>query len=155
VKRQPIAFALKSERVQTLRVAVFTVKATTDQSARWKQAAEAHGQPSVGAWLADAADSYLRQVARGSRPVKLVWRNGVVRVVRMDGKEIEEAGRTSPPFGILSGNLFGRAYAGGHAFTLVYLPERKVLATLSTARECRIMASELAPQWARVGDGAL
>jgi hypothetical protein len=74
----------------------------------------------------------------------LVWSNGVVRVVRMDGKEIEEVGRSSPPFDYLPGNLVGRAYAGGRAFTLVYLPEGKVLATLSTARECRILAPELA-----------
>jgi hypothetical protein len=136
-----------------MKVATFTVKATASQSARWKQAAEAHGQPSVGAWLADAADSYLRQLARGGRPVRLVWRKGIVRALRMDGKTVEEIGKTSPPFGYLPGNLFGREYSGGHAFTLVYLPDGRVLATLSTARECRIMASELAPQWARVGDG--
>ena len=136
----------------SLKTAVFTVKGTLDQSVRWKQASEAHGQTSVGAWLADAADSYLRQLSRGGRPVRLVWRNGVVRVVRMDGKEIEEIGRTSPPFGYLRGNLFGRDYTGGKAFTLIYLPQRKVLATLSTAKECRIMASELAPQWLRAGE---
>jgi hypothetical protein len=36
-------------RSSVLKVATFTVKANVSQSARWKQAIEAHGQTSVGA----------------------------------------------------------------------------------------------------------
>ena len=43
-----------------LKVATFTVHADARQSARWKQAAEGEGFPSVGAWLAGAADAYLK-----------------------------------------------------------------------------------------------
>ena len=51
----------------SLRVASFHVRATTAQSARWKQAADSEGQP-VSAWLAGAADAYLKVRARaGSR----------------------------------------------------------------------------------------
>jgi hypothetical protein len=50
--------------LSSLRVASFTVGATQEQSIRWKRAAESEGFRSVGAWLAEAADAYLKARAR-------------------------------------------------------------------------------------------
>ncbi len=47
-----------------MKVATFTVRATMQQSIRWKQAAEAEGCASVGSWAALALDAYLKARAR-------------------------------------------------------------------------------------------
>ncbi len=75
-----------------LRVASFTVHATAVQSARWKQAAEAEGFHSAGAWLACAADAYLKARARAGQPVPLAWRLGVFKAV-LDSEELLAAVR--------------------------------------------------------------
>ncbi len=59
-----------------MKVASFNVHADARQSARWKQAAEGEGFPSVGAWLAGAADAYLKAWARAGMPIPLAWRRG-------------------------------------------------------------------------------
>jgi len=134
-----------------VKVATFTVRATEAQSIRWKRAADAEGFPSAGAWLSEAADAYLRVRARAGRPLPLAWRLGRFRVVLMDGSEIEVRGKVSPPFGVFQGSSHGPD--GNKLRTLVHLPGRKVVATLRSARQCRALASELAPVLLR-GDPA-
>ena len=137
-----------------MKVASFTVHATAVQSARWKQAAEAEGLHSAGAWLAAAADAYLKVRARAGVPVPLAWRKGVFRVVLEGGETVTVRGRLSPPFGAFAGTSEGPAlYSGRKRFTLVYVPSRRVLATLRSFAHCKALASELARLWYR-GDGA-
>jgi hypothetical protein len=94
-----------------VKVATFTVRATVHQSARWKQAAEAEGFASVGAWAAPAFDAYLELQARAGRPVPLAWRRGRFKV---DGREVR--GKISPPFGTYS------VQEGIDRHALIYLP---------------------------------
>src|SRR4029077_9491622 len=91
-----------------VKVATFTVHATVEQSARWKQAAQAEGFPSAGAWLARAADAYLKVRAKAGLPLPLAWRIGMRFIVRlMDGREVEVRGVASPPFAIFRGTSYG------------------------------------------------
>jgi hypothetical protein len=127
-----------------VKVASFTVRATLAQSERWKRAADAEGYPSAGAWLAEAADAYLKARARAGRPLPLAWRRfGLFRVLLMDGSEIEVPGVVSPPFGIFQGSAHGPHENKGR--TLVHLPSRRVIASLRTSRQCRTLAAEIAP----------
>ena len=127
-----------------MKVASFTVHGTAEQSIRWKRAAEAEGHRSAGTWLAAAADAYLRVRAKAGHPLPLAWRRGVnFRVCLMDGREIEVRGVTSPPFGVFQGTSHGPDT--NKLRTLVHLPTRKVVATLRSSRQCRALASELAP----------
>jgi hypothetical protein len=136
-----------------VKVASFTVHANAQQSARWKQAAEGEGFPSVGRWLAGAADAYLKVRARAGLPIPLAWRKGVFRV-ELDGGETIVRGYVSLPFGVLYGTPAGvPLYLGAHRYTLVYIPSKQALATLRTYAECRSLAAELARQWFRA-DGA-
>jgi hypothetical protein len=131
-----------------VKVASFTVRATLAQSERWKRAADAEGYPSAGAWLADAADAYLKARARAGRPLPLAWRRyGHFRVLLMDGSEIEVRGVVSPPFGIFQGSAHGPN--GNMGRTLVHLPSHRVIASLKTSRQCRTLASEIAPSLLR------
>jgi len=137
-----------------VKTATFTVHATALQSARWKQAAEAEGFPSTGGWLAAAADAYLKVRARAGLPVPLAWRRGVFRVILEGGETATVRGHVSPPFGVFAGTPAELApYPGRKRFTLVYLPARRVLATLQSFAHCKALASELARLWYR-GDGA-
>lgn len=131
-----------------LKVASFTVHATAVQSARWKQAAEAEGFTSAGAWLAAAADAYLRARVKAGAPIPLAWRRGVFRVV-LDGEELTVRGHVSTPFATLHGDGHGRML---HLHRLVYMPTARVLATVRTRQEARALAAELARLWVR-GDG--
>ena len=136
-----------------MKVASFTVHANAQQSARWKQAAEGEGFPSVGAWLAGAADAYLKTRARAGLPIPLAWRKGVFRAELEDGETVVR-GHVSPPFGVFYGTPAAiPSYLGRHRYTLVYLPSRRVLATLKAYRQAQALASELARLWYR-GDGA-
>lgn len=54
-------------------------------------------------------------------------------------------GFLSPPFGVFRGTAEGRGYQACHRHTLVHLPERRIVATLRTYRQCQALASELAP----------
>jgi hypothetical protein len=136
--------------VGRLKVASFTVHATAEQSVRWKRAAEAEGFASAGAWLAGAADAYLKVRARAGLPVPLSWRRfGRYRVVLMDGREVRLPGRVSPPFGIFRGTAEGAGRPGCGRHTLVYLPSGRIVATLGTERDCKALAAELARVWVR------
>jgi hypothetical protein len=140
--------------VKTLRVASFTVHATAAQSARWKQAAEAEGFTSAGAWLACAADAYLKARARAGQPVPLAWRRGRFLVRLESGEEVQVRGQLSDPFGVFMGTAAGpRVHGRQHAvFTLTYLPSRRILATVASFRECKALASDLARVWVRSDD---
>ena len=129
-----------------MKVATFTVRADVHQSARWKQASAGEGFPSVGAWAASALDAYLEHRTRAGRPIPLAWRRGRFPVVLEDGQEVTMPGFLSPPFGAYRGTHDGPAsYLGRHRHTLVHLPERRIIATLRTYRQCQALAAELAP----------
>ena len=126
-----------------MKVASFTVHATADQSIRWKRAAEAEGHRSAGTWLAAAADAYLRVRARAGQPIALAWHLGAFTARLMDGREVQVRGMVSPPFGTYRGNSHGPD--GNKRRTLVHLPTGRVIATLRSSRQCRVLAAELAP----------
>jgi hypothetical protein len=129
-----------------VKVASFTVHADVRQSARWKQAAEGEGFPSVGGWLAVAADRHLQAVARSGRPVPLAWRRGSFTVRLEGGELVPVKGHVSPPFGSFAGTEEGPAsYCGRHRHPLVFLPDCRIIATLRSFRECKTLASEIAP----------
>jgi hypothetical protein len=134
-----------------VKTASFTVHATALQSARWKQAAEGEGFPSVGGWLAAA---YLKVRARAGLPVPLAWRKGLLRIRLEDGELVLVRGHLSPPFGVFAGTPGEPArYHGRKRFTLVYVPSGRFLATLASFAHCKALAGELARLWYR-GDGA-
>jgi len=135
-----------------VKVATFTVHATAEQSRRWKMAAEGEGFQSAGAWLAAAADAYLKARARAGIPIPLAWRKGRFRVELQD-REAELPGFVSMPFGAFRGTVQGRGFQACHRFTLVYIPSRRILATVRTYAQCRALAAELARLWVR-GDGS-
>lgn len=84
------------------------------QGTRWKQAAEAEGHSSVGRWLADAADAYLKAQAAAGQPVSpLGWSRGSFRVVLETG-ETEVYGFASPPFGTFRGLSSSPVTRGQH-----------------------------------------
>jgi len=130
-----------------MKTAAFTVHATEQQSARWKMAAAAGDYASVGSWLSQAADTYLRQLAKSGLPRPLAWHKGRFVAVLANGREREVSGWTSPPFGTFRGGPSRQKRSGPH--TLVYLPTGRLLATLSTVREARGLAAELAAVWVR------
>ena len=132
-----------------LRVAHFTVQATALQSARWKQAAEAEGYFSVGAWLAGAADAYLKARARAGQPLPLKWRRGTFRVRLESGEEVMVRGHVAPPFASYRGTERGPMPYAHNIHTLVYMPTLRILATLSYFRDCRALAADLARTWVR------
>jgi hypothetical protein len=137
-----------------MKTASFTVRADARQSARWKQAAEAEGFPSVGAWLAGAADAYLKQRAKAGLPIPLAWRVGVFSVLLSSGERVKIRGKVAPPFAFYGGTET-RLYEGRgrRRFTLVYVPSGRVLATLNYTRDCKALAAELARLWIR-SDGS-
>jgi hypothetical protein len=132
-----------------VKVATFTVRASVHQSARWKQASETEGFRSVGAWLAAAADAYLKVRAKAGLPLPLVWRRGRFCARLEDGAEPQVSGWIARPFGIFRGDEAGPGYHGCHTYTLAYLPGRRIVATFRYARHCRALAAELAGVWAR------
>lgn len=134
-----------------LKIASFTVRATMAQSARWKLATDAEGFRSVGGWLADAADAYLKVRAKAGIPLPLAWSRGRFRVRLEDGAEPELPGWIGRPFGIFRGTDAGPGYHGCHLYTLVYLPARRIVATFRYAQHCKALAAELAGVWARSG----
>ena len=128
-----------------MKVATFTVRADVHQSARWKQAAHAEGFPSVGPCAAQALDAYLKARARAGNPLPLAWRRGRFQVRLESGAVVEVNGHVSPPFGAYRGTPDGQGRPGRHRQTLVYAPERRIIATLRTYRQCQALAAELAP----------
>ncbi len=132
-----------------MKTASFVVRASMEQSIRWKKSAEGASHPSVGSWLAHAADAYLRQLAESGRPRPLAWRQGLFRVRLLDGETIPTRGMLSVPFGIFRGTVSGPGYYGCHVYSLVYVPTGRILATLTYMRDCKALAAELAALWVR------
>ena len=126
-----------------MKTASFTVRADMQQSIRWKRAADAAGYTSAGAWLADAADAFLRHQARAGLPIPLAWRKGRFRVILMDGAEVEVRGMLSPPFGYYLGTSEGPGYVGCKRNTLTHLPSKTPLVSLRRNLDCREIARQL------------
>ena len=131
---------------ENLKTASFTVHATSEQSARWKRAAEAEGHRAAGTWLAAAADAYLKARARAGAPVPLAWHRGAFRVTLEGGSAPTLRGAVSPPFGIYRGTASGPRRG---PFVLVYVPTARILATLRHQGQCKALAAELARTWVR------
>jgi hypothetical protein len=138
-----------------VKTATFTVRADARQSARWKQASEGEGYPSVGGWLAAAADRHLQALARAGRPIPLAWHVGTFTVRLAGGELVPVKGYISPPFGCFSGTeRDGPArYYGMRRHVLVYIASSRPIATLRSFRDCKLLASDLARAWVR-GDGS-
>ncbi len=133
-----------------LKTVSFHVKATMPQGIAWKRAADAEGHASVGSWLAEAADRHLEAVRRSGKPLSLAWRKGRFPVA-LEGGTAEIPGFVSPPFGVFRGTAVGRGIMGCHRYTLVFVPQARILATFHTSAQCRQLASELARLWVRWG----
>jgi hypothetical protein len=111
------------------------------------------GHLSIGTWLAEAADTFMEARTRASPgavgavpPIALSWRrSGRFPVVLENGEEVEVTGIVSPPFGIFHGYSGGPVDVGRRSYSLVYVPERRILATLRFVETARALASELAP----------
>lgn len=125
-----------------MKTASYTVRADLECSVRWNRAASSESFPSTGAWLAHAANCYLRMIARGSRPIALGWKRGWF-VVALEAGEKSVPGQLSPPFAIFRGSAHGLTTA--HSFSLVHAPTKRILATFNQAREAKALAAELAP----------
>ncbi len=69
----------------------------------------------------------------------------------MDGTEPELPGWVAEPFGYFRGDAAGPGYHGCHIYSLVYIPDGRLLATFRRAALCRSLASELARLWVRWG----
>jgi hypothetical protein len=124
-----------------MKTASFSVRATPEQSRRWKAAADSEGHASAGSWLATAADAYLRLRARAGMPLPLAWRRGRFSVL-LEGGETTVRGFTSEPFHAFRGTFKGPEPMGDH-YSLVY--RGAIMATLKTYAQCKTLASELAP----------
>ncbi len=138
-----------------MKVVTFTVRATLAQSERWKRAADAEGFASAGAWLAEAADAYLKVRARAGRPLPLGWHVGRFPVLLEGGEAVTLPGFVSPPFGAFRGTAEGRGYRACRRYSLVYLPERRIIATLRSYGQCKALASEMAPVMIRGDPGGI
>ncbi len=134
---------------ENLKVASFTVQGSTEQSARWKRAAEAEGYRSVGAWLGAAADAYLKARARAGLPLPLMWSRGRAQVSMQDGHTPYLSAWISQPFAIFRGDGAGAGDPGCKTYSLAYMPEKRIIATFRYARHCRELAAELASAVAR------
>ena len=133
-----------------LRLASFTIAATVEQGAAWKRAAELAGHLSIGTWFAEAADCHAAAHQRPGAsilppplpPIALSWRRGGrFRVVLEEGREEERAGMISQPFGIFKEEAAGPTST---AYTLAYLPERRILGTFRYSEQARALAAGLA-----------
>jgi hypothetical protein len=128
-----------------VKTAAFTVRATLEQSVRWKRAADAEGHRSAGTWLAAAADAYLKVRAKAGLPIPLAWRRlGHFAVKLGNGETVTVRGQVSPPFGAFRGDERGPRTSGG-PYSLVYIPEGRIIALLHSSGQCKALASELAP----------
>jgi hypothetical protein len=130
-----------------VKTATFTVHASSEQAVRWNRAAQGEGFRSAGTWLAAAADAYLRVRAKAGQPLPLAWHYGVFTARLMDGRDLQVRGMVSPPFGVFQGTSHGPDR--NKLRTLVHLPSGKVIATLRSSRQCRALASEIAPSLLR------
>lgn len=129
----------------------YTVPASRDQAERWGAAVSATGGRSIEAWLAETADAALRHLATVGRTSPLPWLWNCFRVLVTDTsvrpeitREMELRGEVSGPFGIFQGSSAGPGSPGCSLHSLVHLPTRRILATLSVRKSCKALAGELA-----------
>ena len=128
-----------------MKVASFTVRASQEQAIRWNRAAAAEGFQATGQWIARAVDAYLRVRAKAGLPLPLAWRRFGRFPVRLEnGEEVAIRGAISPPFGVYRGDAEGPKRTGRH-HCLVYIPERRIVASLRSSRQAKALAAELAP----------
>lgn len=131
-------------------VANFRVWANASQAARWRQAAQEAGFGDVASWIADAAESRLKDRPIVNPLVPLAWQKGVSFWVRLeDGQESKVLGWASPPFGSFRGTQKGPGRLGSKFHSLVYLAGRQIIATLHSQADCRTLAAHLASTWGR------
>jgi hypothetical protein len=74
----------------------------------------------------------------------LAWRRFGLFPVDLDGGRVTMPGRISPPFGVFCGDGRG-ARSGNRLFSLVYIPEARIIATLKSYQQAKALASEIAP----------
>lgn len=130
----------------------YTVHASEEQRERWEAAAVAHGRMSVGAWLAQAADTYLEKMAQSGKRLPLAWWQGTFRARIYDMmiwpwqyREVEVKGAISGRFGIFRGNIYGAGH--DHSYCLTHIPTRRIIANLTYQRACKAFAAELMYLW--------
>jgi hypothetical protein len=129
----------------------FTVLAGREQAECWRAAAHLQAWWSTSAWLARTADAYLEEIGKTGKALSLAWSGGWFQVLiypddRREPYEIEVKGRTYHPFGIFRGSLRGLDQAEPYkSFSLVHLPTRRILRTLSRQKDCAMLAAELMP----------
>jgi hypothetical protein len=128
----------------------FTVPADREQAKRWRAAAEVQAYGSVSTWLAQTADFYLREIGKTGTALPLKWDGYRFRVLIQPNSvkepyEIEVKGRTSYPFGVFRGSRQGPEDGSRAGFSLVHLPTRRILRTLSRQKDCAMLAAELLP----------
>ncbi len=135
----------------TATTTTYTVTARRDQAERWEAAASADGLRGVGSWLAETADTALRERAQTGRPPALPWLQDRFRVTVTDttarpevAHEIEVRGMVSGPFGIFRGDGGGVGEPGCSRYSLVHRPTRRVIVTLPLRKSCMALAAELA-----------
>ena len=127
-----------------MKVATFTVRGSAEQTIRWNRAAEAEGHRSAGTWLACAADAYLKVRAKAGLPLPLAWRRFGRFEVNLESGKTTIRGPISPPFGGFCGDAEGPKRAS-RRYSLVYLPEARIVAVLRNARQAKALAAELVP----------
>jgi hypothetical protein len=128
-----------------------TIRAFPPQARKWEAAASVHGY-NVEGWLTSVADAAAREVARNrgkARP--LYWRRDYFVVSLMDRSVRPEkladwrvSGEVSGCFGIFRGNGDGPGDPGCCRHSLVHLPSRRIIDTLSLRKAAKVLASELA-----------
>lgn len=128
----------------------YTVDASLEQAERWEAAAAAQGCWSVGKWLAQTADEYLRELTRTGRALPLTWRRGRFRVVFTgngtrppEPREEAVLGPVSGCFGIFRGDPGGPGEPACGRMSLVHLPTRRILGTVRHLKACKAFAAEL------------
>jgi hypothetical protein len=122
----------------SLKTASLTVRPTADQLAEWRWAAREEGFRSVLTWVPFAVDAYVN--ARAGEPLPLVWRRGPVKVDLPDGSTVDVRGWQAEPYAIFRGDSSGPASLGRKTFSLLYLPNRRILVTFRSVKHCREMA---------------
>ncbi|HEX4961640.1 MAG TPA: hypothetical protein VF173_12425 [Thermoanaerobaculia bacterium] len=119
----------------------FSVPADRMQVERWREAAAWEGK-GVETWLADTADTCLKELARTGKRPPLSWWKTSFRVAFVDG-EREVRGAVSDYFAVFRGNHRGVGEPGCGIYSLVHRPSQRIVKTLSLKKACMALASEL------------
>jgi hypothetical protein len=123
------------------KVRTFSVPADRMQVKRWQEAAAWEGK-GVETWLADTADTCLKERTRTGRCPSLSWWKTSFRVAFVDGEQ-EVRGTVSDHFAVFRGNHRGIGDPGCGIYSLVHRPTRRIVKTLSLQNACMALAGEL------------